>query len=108
MSVLKNRLQAKIYLWLECDQYVHNYSILSAEDTCCHALQIAKKFFNEGTTFSVVDQVSESIKQKIEYLVRAIGDSFSSGKNLTILISFDHTNCICRISPRWSPKPANR
>jgi hypothetical protein len=84
--------QAKVYLWLECDQYVHNFSILSEKDTCSHALQIVKKFFTEGSTFSLIHLVSANIKQKLESLTgsRAAAEARGAGERRAYSMK-----CIC-------------
>jgi hypothetical protein len=55
-------------LWLECDQFVQNYSILSGKDVLRHAMQIHKKFFREQSSFSIISSLPEKLARKAEKL----------------------------------------
>ena len=75
--------QAKLMLWLECDQFVQNFSILSDKDVFDHAMQIFKKFFREGSGFSVLDSLTEKLKRRAISLTKIISavDGISKSEN---------------------------
>lgn len=75
--------QAKLMLWLECEQYLDNCLSIPDGDFQPQAYQILKKFFLPDSNFSVLLFVPEIIRQKMLLLL----SSFESHLKLDLNIN---------------------
>lgn len=83
--------QSKLMLWLECDAYNENVTSVPEGDYSDQELLIFKKFFREGSSFSLLYQIPDHLRHLIVGVLSAMGiesrSNYNSNNNSNISLN---------------------